>query len=98
MNWEKRDARLPALLVEWRERDTHTHTHTSRSEVKEVKFEQILHHGGRPMIKIFNIFCSFVRRVYKILEKQLLVSPCLSVLPSFRMEQLVSNLTDIHEI
>ena len=42
--------------------------------------------------------CRIFRRVSQNCEGRLLVSPCLSVCPSARMEQFGSNYTDFHEI
>ena len=73
MNWEERGSRLAALLVDGRERDT------SRSEVKEVKFEQILHHGRRMMITFLIYSALFQARLQKF--RKATISFVMSVRP-----------------
>ena len=91
MNWEKRDSRLAAILVE-RER------HKNMSELEQVKFEQISHHGRGMLIKPSTYSALFFLARSQNLETRLLVSSCLSVCPSVPIDQLVYHWTDFHEI
>jgi hypothetical protein len=67
------------------------------SVLNEVKFEQISHHG-RGMLLTSSKYSAIFLAHSQNLEKRLLVSSCLSLRPSARIEQLVYNWTDFHEI